>query len=280
MICVGVVSVYHNIMTDMLPTYSNDIMKSLLAGLYSDFTVIIGDKVYRVHKFVLADYSGFFNGLFRTQPDQASVEFDSEHLLAQDITIWEHLVAVWYKNKDYIQVQHDGFDYQRVLGNYTAVCQYLSTPIPDIQYNENNYFMPFRHEVTYHAKTDTIEITCNLQPIQPTPLVWNKVAVTTEDGREDSIRRKPKPGTVKAMACLNRLVEENTGGRCVNPIKTLAVYRDKEHTRLAVLINGHRASISSSNRDLDNWIRFQKHVNDAIYLSIPHMVEAKPEKRR
>ena len=257
------------------PTYALQVIRALRQGLYSDFSVTLGDTTYHLHQAIIRDYSGFFNGLLNVTPNEKSISYGEDHLLCGCRWVWDHVVAIWYQDPDYVPVVHDPLDYQQILDQYHLVCNYLSTPIPPIQYNGKRYFLHSRYWVTYRGGSDTISITSCGTPLSPMSSDWNDVAVTTKDGRTDSIQRDPKPGVIKAMAQLNSMIEENTGGRCVDAIKTLAVYRSGDGRTHSVIVNGRAHTERSCGRDTDNWVSFHDHINDAIYLSIPHMVQAK-----
>lgn len=270
MISVSVDPAYHNIMTDTLPTHSNDMMKSLLAGLYSDFAVVVDDKVYRLHKFILGDYSGFFNGLFRTQPNQTSVVFDTDHLLAHDITIWEHLLAVWYKNNDHKSRQHDAFDYQQVIATYTAVCEYLSCQIPKIRFRERK-FLPTRVKVDYNGEKNEVTFTFD----QVTKKLSNAKSFRTKEEK----RNGDKPPMTSAMAevvgLVNLAIKTNTRGRHVDLLSYLAVVEVTNPEWYGdcwpvILVNNN--SVSSDRFDNDSQGPLTFDIETGIRKSLPHAV--------
>lgn len=105
--------------------------EAVRAGLYSDFNVIVGDKSYPLHKFVLAAKSRFFAGLFRVTPNETCVVFEADHLVSRSRDIWEHLVRDWYLlewnslDQDEIQPTHDPEDFFRVQDRLDGLMDYF-----------------------------------------------------------------------------------------------------------------------------------------------------------
>src|SRR5665648_491320 len=105
-------------------TFPLTVTQALRQGLYSDFEAIVGDQRYYLHQAIIRERSGFFRSLLNVTPNQKTVEYDENHLLYGCRWIWDHVVAHWYQDPDYVAAVHDPRDYQQLLDQYRLVCDY------------------------------------------------------------------------------------------------------------------------------------------------------------
>lgn len=95
-----------------------------------DFTVKIGDRKYQLHEKVLVKNSMFFRSLCRLTGHR-TVTFGEDHLVTQNVAIWDQLVLAWYDHMQSIKI--DFTDYQPVMARYNEICAYLMTSSPPLQ---------------------------------------------------------------------------------------------------------------------------------------------------
>lgn len=123
----------------------------LLSGWHHDFTVTYGDKVYRLHRSILAASSKFFRGFFNTTPDVDSIDFTVYHCTDDErcsprkqptngdhhaVASWvlDYLIQAWYTgvNKPIVLAGSAVFDRKTVQTEISTTCKYLSCREPTV----------------------------------------------------------------------------------------------------------------------------------------------------
>lgn len=212
--------------------------QAIQSGLYSDFEVCIGlhgvdvgEKSYKLHKFVLGGKSKFFAGLFNTKPNDTRVVFDADHLIARDPDLWDCLVKLWYGNIEKIYCENPEKFFQ-ITDLVADVCEYLITPSPKIEFPDitRSNFLSGIDVCHSHSKNGS-EIRFSVDKTSHVSL--------------SSLLKGPFPGSPEtsiqeAVDLFNRYIEERMG---VSHVISTLHFLEKNPGRSGewpwLLLNGH-----------------------------------------
>jgi hypothetical protein len=126
----------------------------LLQGFASDIEVVVSDKVYRLHKPILSDRSGFFKAAFDFDPTQTRIAFPEGHLVT--CRIMDALVQCWYLGCTHV-FSHSSLDYHDSSEEDNIAMAYLSCASP-FAYKKNGCLNDHCKELLYRPYNDLVTI--------------------------------------------------------------------------------------------------------------------------
>lgn len=196
----------------------------LRSGHYSDFTVTVDGKVYKLHKPILATNSGFFRALIETEENldrnTHTVTFPKGHLITN--RIFDYLVHLWYGYGE-TSTKFTTLD-RGVKEEMCLVCMYLSCETP-----------PIKIEPVFNPRWSCV-LYLNIHIVQ----LWD-YRFTTSSNPESCNTWQTSRNTNLPQAfidTINSIIEQDTNGRLVNYVKELRYGRCDEGYHSTLFING------------------------------------------
>lgn len=203
---------------------AQDLASLLLSGYASDFTVIVDDRTYRLHRPILTQHSRFFRNAFDFDPNQNTMTFPANHQITKDY--FDALVKFWYCGElTRVKMTQDLYSEDQL------VCAYLSL-VSGSPYEYIREPCLTRYYTSIYLEEDDVVVR------------HRDIDHWADDESFCVLPYQDSGGVRDVIAIFNDLLDGATDGVLKNVIKTIdfsvnGLVRDNttHHTKLTISIN-------------------------------------------